>query len=227
LFVREGALLHVVDVSEKRLVDAAKALGGAVSATIADVTDKTAIAAAVAAAVDRFGGLDVLISNAGISGPAGSIADVPLSEFERVLKVLVMGAATVLQCALPAVVDGGSVIITSSVAGFIGTPNMSAYSTAKHAQVGLMRSVAREVAHRRIRVNTMHPGPVDNEFQADVERRATGLGTDEARAAFDQRIPLGRHATVDEIAQGMAYLASDASAMVTSTTFRIDGGLVN
>ena len=88
-----------------------------------------------------------------------------------------------------------------------------------------MRSAAKEVAGRRIRVNTLHPGPTATPFQDSIEMAATGLPRAEAARAFDDMIPLGRHTTPDEIAAAALYLASDASAMVTATTFAIDGGL--
>jgi NAD(P)-dependent dehydrogenase (short-subunit alcohol dehydrogenase family) len=102
---------------------------------------------------------------------------------------------------------------------------VSGYIAAKHGQVGLMRTAAKELASRRIRVNTIHPGPTSTPFQDDIEMRATQLAQEEAAKAFDAMIPLGRHTTVDEIAQGMLYLASDDSAMITSHTLAIDGGM--
>ena len=96
--------------------------------------------------------------------------------------------------------DGGSVVITSSVAGLRGDPGVYAYIMAKHAQVGLMRSVAKEAARRRIRVNTIHPGPTHNEFQAGIERSLSAVLGGEAGQFFDDLIPLGRHAAPDEIA---------------------------
>jgi NAD(P)-dependent dehydrogenase (short-subunit alcohol dehydrogenase family) len=102
---------------------------------------------------------------------------------------------------------------------------VSGYISAKHGQVGLMRTAAKELAPRRIRVNTIHPGPTSTPFQDDIEMRATRLSQEEAAKAFDGMIPLGRHTTTDEIALGMLYLASDESAMVTSHTFAIDGGM--
>jgi NAD(P)-dependent dehydrogenase (short-subunit alcohol dehydrogenase family) len=145
--------------------------------------------------------------------------------FARTLAVHVLGAFHVLKHTVPHVPDGGSVIITSSVVGLIGPPRVSAYVAAKHAQVGLMRTAAKELAARRIRVNTIHPGPTSTGFQDDIEMRATGLSRDEAAKVFDAMIPLGRHSTTDEIARGMLYLAADESAMVTSHTLSIDGGM--
>ena len=137
----------------------------------------------------------------------------------------VLGAFHVLKHTIPHVPDGGSVIITSSVVGLIGPPGVAAYVAAKHAQVGLMRTAAKELAPRRIRVNTIHPGPTSTPFQDDIEMRATHLSRDEAAKAFDEMIPLGRHTTPEEIAHSMLYLAADESAMVTSHRLSIDGGM--
>jgi NAD(P)-dependent dehydrogenase (short-subunit alcohol dehydrogenase family) len=226
LFVREGAKVVLVGIEKAKLEAAVEEIGAenAVSA-VADVTDSAAVKAAVAAGVERFGRLDVVFSNAGISGEVAKIVDYPEDVFERTLAVHVTGAFHVLKHTLPHVNDGGSVIITSSVVGLVGFGDLSAYVAAKHGQVGLMRSAAKEVADRRIRVNTLHPGPTSTPFQDDIEMRATGKGQADAASVFDGLIPLGRHTTTDEIAQAALYLASDASAMVSSATFAIDGGM--
>jgi NAD(P)-dependent dehydrogenase (short-subunit alcohol dehydrogenase family) len=97
--------------------------------------------------------------------------------------------------------------------------------TAKHAQVGLMRALAKQVAPRRIRVNTIHPGPVDNAFQLEVERRLSAVIKRDATEFLNTQIPLGRHAQAAEIAQSVLYLASDASSFTTGTTLMVDGGM--
>ena len=107
----------------------------------------------------------------------------------------------------------------------MGFEGISGYIAAKHGQVGLMRAAAKEYASRRIRVNTLHPGPTSTAFQDDIEMRATGKPRDEAAKIFDQLVPLGRHTTPEEIAHAVLYLAADESAMMTSHTFAIDGGL--
>jgi NAD(P)-dependent dehydrogenase (short-subunit alcohol dehydrogenase family) len=126
---------------------------------------------------------------------------------------------------VPYLAGGASIIITSSVVGLTAAPRIAGYSTAKHAQVGLMRTLAAELAPRAIRVNTIHPGPVDNEFQNHVEEAATGAGQAAAREIFDAMIPLHRHAAPDEIARAMVFLASDDSSFVTGATLAVDGGM--
>jgi NAD(P)-dependent dehydrogenase (short-subunit alcohol dehydrogenase family) len=226
LFVAEGARLALVGIDHAKLRAATEELGeDNVLANVADVTDEDAVARAVTEGVARYGRFDVVISNAGISGEVAPIVDYPSDAFARTLAVHVLGAFHVLKHTIPHVSDGGSIIITSSVVGLIGAPGVSAYVAAKHGQVGLMRAAAKELAARRIRVNTMHPGPTSTPFQDSIETRATGLPRDEAAKAFDAMIPLGRHTTTDEIAEGMLYLASDASAMITSHALSIDGGM--
>jgi len=120
---------------------------------------------------------------------------------------------------------GGSVIITSSVAGHRGTPNVSAYITSKHATVGITKTGALEGAADGIRVNSIHPSPVDNRMMRSLEEGfAPGAGA-EAKKGFEQAIPLGRYATNEEIANAALFLASDESSFVTGTSIVVDGGM--
>ncbi len=226
LFASEGASVQLVGIDEAKLQAAAAELGEENAfSSVADVTDEQAVERAVAAGVERYGRFDVVVSNAGISGEVAPIAEYPSDVFSRTLAVHVLGAFHVLKHTIPHIADGGSVIITSSVVGLIGPPGVSAYVAAKHGQVGLMRTAAKELASRRIRVNTIHPGPTSTPFQDDIEMRSTHLPQEEAARAFDSMIPLGRHTTTEEIAHGMLYLASDESAMITSHRLSIDGGM--
>jgi NAD(P)-dependent dehydrogenase (short-subunit alcohol dehydrogenase family) len=226
LFVSEGARVHLVGLDGDKLDTAVADLGdGNALATVADVTDEAAVVSAIAVGVERYGRFDILFSNAGISGAVAAIVDYPSDEFTRTLAVHVLGAFHVLKHGAPHVPDGGSIIITSSVVGLMGFEGISGYIAAKHGQVGLMRAAAKELASRRIRVNTLHPGPTSTAFQDDIEMRATGKPRDEAAKVFDGLVPLGRHTTPEEIAHAALYLAADESAMMTSHTFAIDGGL--
>ena len=226
LFVAEGARVHLVGIDEPKLKAAVEEIGpDKAFGSVADVADESAVAEAVRAGVDRFGRYDVLFSNAGNSGEIAKIVDYPAEVFARTLAIHVLGAFHMLKYTTPHMNDGGSVIITSSVVGLIGFGDLSAYVAAKHGQVGLMRSAAKELAERRIRVNTLHPGPTSTPFQDDIEMRATGEDQKSAAAVFDGMIPLGRHTSPEEIAQAALFLASDASAMITAATFKIDGGM--
>ena len=191
----------------------------------ADASDEADVRTMVETAVERFGALDVAFANAGIFGDAGPITGYDTATFDRVLAVNVRGPFLLAKHALAAMRDGGSMIITSSVVGLTSDPGIVAYATSKHAVVGLMRTAAKEMAPRRIRVNTLHPGPVDNEFQHTIEETATGRPRAEATAFFDTMIPLQRHATADEVALAALYLASDESAFLTGATIPLDGGM--
>jgi len=226
LFAAEGARVHLAGLSVDRLVAATTELGPDVASwSVTDVTDEDQVIVALAQAVERFGGLDVLFSNAGISGVIAPITEYPADVFRQVVDVHVMGAFYVLKHGLPRLRDGGSVIINSSVVGLTSDAGISGNATAKHAQVGLMRTAAKEAASRGIRVNSLHPGPTDTEFQREIEVSATGAPPDVAARLFEARIPLARHACQEEIARSVLYLASEDSSFVTGATLAVDGGM--
>ena len=128
----------------------------------ADVTDAAQTRRYVADTVDRWGKIDVLFSNAGNDGPLMPITEYPEDLFDRIVTTHVRGCFLSCKYSIPQMNDGGSIIITSSIVGVIGVPHNCSYVAAKHALMGLMRCVAKEVAPRRIRVNSVNPGPVDN-----------------------------------------------------------------
>jgi NAD(P)-dependent dehydrogenase (short-subunit alcohol dehydrogenase family) len=225
-FVAEGARVMLVDLREDDLRQAVAELGPAQAAfRVADVGEAADVQAYVAATLGRWGKIDVLFSNAGNVGAIGPLADYPEDVFDDVLRVHVKGAFLACKYGIPMMNDGGSVIITSSVAGLRGDPGPYGYITAKHAQIGLMRSVAKEVAGRRIRVNTIHPGPTQNSFQARVEDHLGQVLGRDAHSFFDELIPLGRHAAPEEIARAVLFLASDESSFTTGSTMVVDGGM--
>ena len=227
LFLREGARVMLVDLNEADLERAARELDSSSADWVAaDVGDAAATRAYIERAVDRFGPIDVLFSNAGNQGPVVPVTEYPEDAFDAQIRVHVRGAFLACKYGLPRMRDGGSLIITSSVVGAMGAPGVVAYVTAKHAQVGLMRSVAKEAARRRIRVNTLHPGPVDNAFQAQIEANIGKMaGGIDATKMLNDAIPLHRHAEPDEIARSALYLACDLSSFVTGSTLMVDGGM--
>jgi NAD(P)-dependent dehydrogenase (short-subunit alcohol dehydrogenase family) len=226
LFLAEGARVMLVDLREADLARAAAELDSpGVATCAADVSSSADVARYVQATLERFGGIDVVFSNAGNFGVVAPVADYPEDVFDAVYAVHVRGAFLAAKHAAPRMRDGGSIVITSSVAATRGDPGVHAYITAKHAQVGLMRCLAKELAPRRIRVNTVHPGPLDNAFQHQVE---DGLGREIGRDGadfFNSMIPLGRHGTAEEVARSVLYLASDQSSFTTGTMLMVDGGM--
>jgi NAD(P)-dependent dehydrogenase (short-subunit alcohol dehydrogenase family) len=218
-FVAEGARVVLSDLDAEPLHALAGELGA--EAAVADVTDS----AAVAAAVERAGALDIAFANAGVFGDVAPVAEYDEAVFAHVLAVNVLGPFHVAKHALRAMRPGGSLILNSSVVGLTSDPGICAYAMSKHALVGLMRTAAKEVAGRGIRVNSIHPGPVDNAFQHRIETVATGESEARAAEIFETMIPLGRHATPDEVAEAVLFLASDESRFMTGAAIPLDGGL--
>lgn len=225
LLRRHGARIALVDRDADGLAKAATSLGAETLTVVADVADEADSARYVAETVACFGRIDVLFSNAGNFGTVAPIEAYPTETFDSVLAVHVRGAFLAAKHAVPHMGRGGSIIITSSVAGLRGDPGVYGYITAKHAQTGLMRVLAKDLAPRGIRVNTINPGPVANGFQARVEDDLTPLLGRDATQFFDEAIPLGRHASPQEIAASVLYLASDQSAFTTGLILSVDGGM--
>lgn len=225
-FLEHGANVLLVDLHDDALRSAARELGtDRVDTIAADVSREADVEAYCERAVKRFGKIDVLFSNAGNPGVIKPLSDYPVDVFDSVLAVHVRGALLACKHGLPRMNDGGSVIIMSSVAAWRSDAGAYAYVTAKQAQVGLMRCVASEGAKRRIRVNSLHPGPVQNEFQLGLERDLGKQLNVDVTEILNQQIPLGRHASAEEIARSVLYLASDQSSFVTGASLRVDGGL--
>jgi NAD(P)-dependent dehydrogenase (short-subunit alcohol dehydrogenase family) len=225
-FVEEGARVMLVDRDRAALNAALKSLPeGRATAMLADVSDARDTAAYVNATVARWGPIDVLFSNAGVGGVVRPVTDYPEDVFDQVLAVNLKGAFLACKHGLPQMRDGGSIVLTASVVGVTSDPGIAAYAASKHALIGLMRTVAKETAGRRIRVNAVAPGPIDNDFQRDIEKGlTTALGTDGGKF-LDSVIPLGRHATAAEVAESVLFLASDRSSFTTGSVLMADGGM--
>ena len=226
LFLEEGARVVLVDRDEALLEEARASLDkDRVLCIAADASLEADTRRYVAACLSRFGSIDILFSNAGNFGEVRPIAEYSDAVFDAVLAVHVKGAYLAAKHASLHMREGGSIVITSSVAATRGDAGVYAYITAKHAQTGLMRCLAKELAPRGIRVNTIHPGPLDNAFQRDVE---AGIGRElgiDGGEMFDRLIPLGRHGSAGEVARSVLYLASDAASFTTGTMLMVDGGM--
>jgi NAD(P)-dependent dehydrogenase (short-subunit alcohol dehydrogenase family) len=224
LLLAEGAKVMLVDLDAERLARAARELGAERAAYVtANVADAAQTRKYVAQTVALWGKIDVLFSNAGNEAPLLPISEYPEDVFDQIMATHVRGSFLACKYAIPQMNDHGSIIINSSIDGVRGAPRDFAYATAKHALMGMMRSVAREAPHH-IRVNSINPGPVDNKFMHDAERMMLpDLGRD-AGKWFDENIPLGRHARPDEVAQAVCFLASDRSSYISGTALMVDGG---
>lgn len=226
LFLQEGAKVVLVDINEDTLSKVAAELDNKnVSYVAADVTKAADVQKYVDFAVKTYGKIDVFFNNAGIEGVVKPIEEYPEEAFDKVMAVNVKGVWLGIKHILPAMKDGGSIINTSSVAGLAGSPLVSPYVTSKHAVVGLTRSVAIEVAPRGIRVNSIHPSPVDNRMMRSLEEGYAPGAAAEAKKGFEEAVPLKRYATNEDIANGVLFLASDDSKFMTGTKIVVDGGM--
>ncbi|MGD8242801.1 MAG: SDR family oxidoreductase [Desulfobacterales bacterium] len=228
LFVQEGAKVLLVDLDEQALQEAVAAIGGdAVSYAVADVTQPEQVQNYTRTAVERYGGIDVFINNAGIGGEFKPITDYTIETFDRVMAVNVRGVWLGLKYVIPEMQKrgGGSIVITSSIAGVGGGPGFSAYVASKHAVIGIMRSAAAECAPMGIRVNTVNPGFTETRMMHSLEEQISPGEAEEGKRDFLQRVPLKRYATPQEIAQPMLFLASDESSYCTGSVYMVDGGV--
>lgn len=226
LFLEEGAKVMLVDLNEEILKETIEKLNDQnVKYCVADVSKSIDVANYVNETVKAYGKIDVFFNNAGIEGIVKPIADYPEEIFDKVIAVNVKGTWLGNKYVLPQMNDGGSIIMTSSVAVINGSPNVSAYITSKHAVVGIMRATAVEAATRKIRVNTVHPSPVDNRMMRSLEEGFSAGHAAEVKKNLEATIPLGRYAEPIEIAKLVVFLASDDSQFITGTTQVIDGGL--
>lgn len=196
-----------------------------VSYVVADVTKATDVQKYVKHTVDTFGKIDVFFNNAGIEGVVKPITEYPEEVFDKLIAVNVKGVWLGIKYVLPEMNDGGGIINTSSVAGLVGSPNVSAYVTSKHAVIGITRTVANEAASRNIRVNSIHPSPVDNRMMRSLEEGYAPGDAEAAKKEFEATIPLKRYATNEDIANGVLFLASDDSKFITGMKLVIDGGM--
>ncbi len=227
LYLEQGAKVVLVDMSEEALKKTITELGASdrLAYVTADVTNAEDVKKYISETVKKFGKIDVFFNNAGIEGVVKPITEYPDEMFDKVLAVNVKGVWLGTKYILPEMNDGGSIIITSSVSGLNGSPNVSAYITSKHAVVGTMRAVAIEAAPRKIRVNTIHPSPVDNRMMRSLEEGFAPGAAAEVKKELETTIPMGRYAEPTEIGQLALFLASDESKFITGTTQVIDGGL--
>lgn len=226
LFIAEGAKVLLVDINEKQLKEVVSNLDSENAAYyVADVSKANEVEGYVNQAVTLFGKIDIFFNNAGIEGVVKPIVDYPEDVFDKVISVNVKGIWLGNKYVLPHMNEGGSIIMTSSVAGILGFAGLGAYVTSKHAVVGIMRTTAIEAAPLKIRVNSVHPAPVNNRMMRSIEESASAGNGEEVKKQFEATIPLKRYAEPNEIAQLVLFLASDNSQYITGTTQVIDGGM--
>jgi NAD(P)-dependent dehydrogenase (short-subunit alcohol dehydrogenase family) len=233
LFLQAGASLVLVDQDGPKLRELAAAHDPERVHTIqADTTSQPAVDEYFAAAVSHFGALHIVFANAGALDVPMPIADVAVEAWIRSISVNLVGTFLNVRAAIRTFQHlsvPGNIICTASGAALEGVPTKSAYSSAKHGVLGLVRSAALEVARQRIRINALLPGMTDtNMMRAPLQQTAHGQVTafaDEQRKSLEAKVPMGRWARPEEIAMAALFLASEMSSYMTGASLVVDGGL--
>ncbi len=202
------------------------AAGGAAIAKSADVSQSADVAAYVTAATDAYGRIDCFFNNAGIEGKVSPIIDYDETAFDQVLAVNIRGVFLGLKYVMPVMLrqKSGAIVNTSSVAGLVGTPQLSAYVASKHAVIGLTKVAAGEVARDGIRVNAVCPGPIDTRMIHSLEAQINPSNPAAIEQRYQASIPTGRYGTTQEVADMVMFLCSSYASNTTGAHFVVDGG---
>jgi NAD(P)-dependent dehydrogenase (short-subunit alcohol dehydrogenase family) len=222
LFAEQGARIAIFDIDQRAAEAAAQGLGSDHLGIVCDVTDPAACKKAAAEAIDRFGNIDVLINNAGITQPV-KFMEIDQSSWRRIIDVNLTGVLNLSQAVVPHMRErkSGSIACMSSVSaqrggGIFGGPH---YSAAKAGVLGLAKAMARELGPDNIRVNCVTPGLI----QTDI---TGGKLTDEMKSEIIKGIPLGRLGTAEDVARIYLFLASDLSSYTTGAVIDVNGGML-
>jgi 2-dehydro-3-deoxy-L-rhamnonate dehydrogenase (NAD+) len=215
---REGASVCLWDVSRDNIEKARKAIGPDTVGSVVDVTDWSSVDAAAITARERFGGIDILVCSAGITGPNVPLWDYPIDAWQAVMAVNVNGVFHCNRAVTPHMVAGGygRIVNIASVAGKEGNPMASAYSASKAAVIGLTKSLGKELAQKNVTVNAVTPAAVK-----------TAIFDQMTQTHIDfmlSKIPMGRFGTIDEVASLVCWLASAECSFTTGGVFDISGG---
>ncbi|HKZ97289.1 MAG TPA: SDR family oxidoreductase [Hyphomicrobiaceae bacterium] len=222
-FAREGAKVLIADIDTEKAAKVAERIGEAAALVTADVSQKVDADRMIAAAVKRFGGLDILVNNAGITHKNQSLLTVTEAEFDRIYAVNVKSIYLATLAAVPEMEKrGGGVIINmGSTAGVRPRPGLTWYNGSKGAVITLTKSMALELAPRKIRVNAINPVMGETGL---LEEFMGAPDTPENRAKFLATIPLGRLSKPSDIANAALFLADPASELITGVALEVDGG---
>ena len=230
LLAEHGARVAVVDLngpSAEQAADEIRQAGGQAIAVQADAADEAHVERVVAAAVDAFGSLNILVNNAGIAGGIrASSEELSLERWDEMLRVNFRGYLLMSRAALPWLVrDSGVVVNNASSVAFSSAPGAAHYTTAKAAVVMLTRQLASEWGPHGVRVNAVAPGIINTGFGRPAQQR--NIDNPALRARHERYIPLGREGTADDVAKVILFLCSELAGYVTGQSILIDGGLLD
>lgn len=230
-FLEEGASLMLVGRSTDKLAALVERLDGgdSVAHAVAEAGDELANAAAIAACVERFGGLDIMLANAGTEGSVLPLEAQSFEDFEALLRTNVLGVWLSMKYSVEPMKQrgGGSIIALGSIASVIGSPGLLPYIASKHAVAGMVKNAAIELGEANIRVNAIGPGPIQNRMIDSIFEQAAGDGEVDAATMADgmrEAIPLKRFGRNEEVANLALFLASDESSYCSGGIHMIDGG---
>jgi NAD(P)-dependent dehydrogenase (short-subunit alcohol dehydrogenase family) len=221
-FVDEGASVSILGRDEDTLASAAEEFGSSCICVQGDATDREDLDRLAEETASAFGGIDIVVVNAGIF-EFGPIADMDVESFDRTSDVNFRGAFFTVQAALPYLGEGSSVILVTSGSNLVGLPDAPVYAATKAAVRSLARSLAADLKSNGIRVNALSPGFVDTPI---FERTGiTGEDREQFVAVMSQQIPMGRFGQPEEIAAAALFLASDDASYITGIELPVSGGL--
>jgi len=226
-FLSKGANVLATDIDSDNLKTMEQAMdhGGRLKTFLVNVTKEADIQSMFNTALDAFGSVDILINNAGYEGKVKPFEDQATEDYHNVMKVNVDGVFYGMKYAFKHMKKGSVILNVSSVAGLRGSANVAPYIASKHAVSGLTKTGALEGGPKGIRVNSIHPSPVDNRMMRSLEEGfAPGQGA-AAKESLEAGIPLGRYATNEDVANLIVFLASDEAAFINGVQYRIDGGM--
>lgn len=226
-FAEQGAKLALVDLNQEALEKAVKEAGidDALLLT-ADVTNEEEVKKYVDDTVEKYGKIDSFVNNAGINGDFANIVDQTVANFKNVLNVNVIGVFLGLKYVMKVMIEQkqGSIVNLASNGGLLGAPGMSSYVASKHAVIALNKTAALEGADYGIRSVAVCPSGVDTQMMRSIEKNAMPGKEEEAKSAFAASVPMNRYAEASEIADLIAFLASEKASFISGSYYRIDGG---
>lgn len=217
-FVAHGDRVLIGDIDAEALARTATEIGA--EAVPMDISDAGSVIAAAALVTERFGGLDVLVNNAGVVGGGGGVLELDVAVLDRTMAVNIRGTFLMTQAfgRLMAAAGRGAIVNVSSIGARQPTPRLGHYEATKAAVDALTRTTAIELAPSGVRANAVAPGPVITPLTAQL------VADPDARAAWESRIPLAAIARVDQVAPAVLFLASDAASHITGISLAVDGG---